>query len=173
MQNEPNFGSSGFTVPTGCRPPTRGRCPRTPGICRFGPIAWYKDPDPRFPWDAGFRVALAATPGRTACPPAHPVCAPKELARSAVPIMLLVESDKCRGLGRSPKRHRSTLKPDEPQFPRRDAGQGTRAEVRLCKTKPNLDKLGYLGDGTWEPCRAKQSQFPAVPGGARPGGRGP
>jgi hypothetical protein len=28
--------------------------------------------------------------------------------------MLLVESEKCRGLGRSPKRHRSTPKPDEP-----------------------------------------------------------
>jgi len=45
------------------------------------------------------------------------------------------------------------------QFPRRDTGQGTRAGVRLCKTKPNLGKLGYLRDGTWEPCCAKQTQF--------------
>jgi hypothetical protein len=46
------------------------------------------------------------------------VSTPKELAGFAVFIMLWVESDKCRGLGRSPKKHRSTLKPDEPEIVR-------------------------------------------------------
>jgi DNA-damage-inducible protein D len=38
-----------------------------------------------------------------------------EPVRPAVLIMRLAQSDKCRGLGRSPKRYRSTLKPDEPE----------------------------------------------------------
>jgi len=40
---------------------------------------------------------------------------------------------------------------------------------------PNKAKLGQDGISGWcdrEPCCAKQSQFPATPGGTRPGGRG-
>jgi hypothetical protein len=114
VQNEANSGSSGFSVLVGCRPPSRGRCPRTPGICRFGPIAWQEDPEARLSCGADFRAALAATPGRPAGPSPS---TPKELACPAVFIMLLAKSVKCRGLGRSPKRYRSTLKPDEPIFP--------------------------------------------------------
>jgi len=113
-ETKPISGSSGFSVLVGCRPPSRGRCPRTPGICRFGPIAWQEDPEARLSCGADFRAALAATPGRPAGPSPS---TPKELACPAVFIMLLAKSVKCRGLGRSPKRYRSTLKPDEPIFP--------------------------------------------------------
>jgi hypothetical protein len=50
VQNEPNLGSSGFSVLAGYRPPTRGRCPRTPGIFRFGPMARQEDPETRLSW---------------------------------------------------------------------------------------------------------------------------
>jgi hypothetical protein len=45
---------------------------------------------------------------------------------------------------------------------------------QMCETKPNLGRLGYLGDGVWGAYCAKRSQFgPAGPGGRRPGGRDP
>jgi hypothetical protein len=47
---------------------------------------------------------------------ACPVSTPGELDGPAVLIMLLVESDKCRGLGRSPNKHRSTLNLDKPEM---------------------------------------------------------
>jgi hypothetical protein len=129
-KTKPIWGSSGFSVLVGCRPPSRGRCPRTPGICRFGPIAWQEDPEARLSCGADFRAALAATPGRPAGPSPS---TPKELACPAVFIMLLAKSVKCRGLGRSPKRYRSTLKPDEPNLVRR---RGVH-DGRKMRNKPN------------------------------------
>jgi hypothetical protein len=60
---------------------------------------------------------------------------------------------------------------------------------RLCETKPNLGRMGYLGDGAWGPIAqneanfgepgwdrrakcAKRTQFPAGLGGTRSHGRG-
>ena len=124
----------------------RGRCPRTPGILRFPPAAWYGSEAmlPRttaspMPLDGCPPATRAHARGRAACQqsgfpnavrgvwgPDLPSAATRiESSRRRfratvvehLSFMLLVQSVKCRGLGgRAPKRHGSRQKPDEPPF---------------------------------------------------------
>jgi len=85
----------------------RGRCPRTPGILRFWPAAWLKSK--AMPacgrhrpchWTAAALGVLASRAlTSTAATPEHLQHLTAARGKSNVSLLLLAQSDKCRGLG--------------------------------------------------------------------------